>query len=236
MTTSAFDYSDGATTCRGQLALPDGDARAPGIAVFADIGGVGAHTIGKAESLAALGYVALAADTFGDGFVPADMAAGMPRYTALRNDPPALAARGRAALDALRAHPRCDGRLGAIGFCFGGSTVLEVVRHGCDGYLGGVSFHGGLSTAQPATTPFTTKLLVCHGAEDPLVPDAELVAFLREMAGVHADCQTIVYTGAVHSFTNRSADGSQMPGIKYDEPADRRSWVAMRAFFDEVFG
>ena len=236
MAASSFDYADGTTTCRGRLALPAGEARVPGIAVFADIGGVGDHSIGKAEKLATLGFVALAADTFGEGYVPPDMAAGMPRYLALRNDPAALAARGRAALDALRAHPRCDGRLGAIGFCFGGSTILEVARHGCEGYLGGVSFHGGLSTVQPATTGFPTKLLVCHGAEDPLVADAELVAFLREMAGVGADCQTIAYTGAVHSFTNPSADGSMMPGIKYNEPADRRSWAAMRTFFDEVFG
>jgi len=234
---SAFDYRDGDVTCRSQLVLPAGDARRPGIAVFADIGGIGEHSIRWATRLAdELGYVALAADTYGEGWVPADFAAGMPRLLELRGDPPKLAARGAAALAALAAHPRCDGRVGAIGFCFGGSVVLETARHGAPGYAAGVSFHGDVTTSQPATSGIATSLLVCHGAEDPLVPDAALVAFLREMAGVDADCQTIAYTGAVHSFTNRTADGSFNPGIKYHARTEARAWRAMTAHFAEVFG
>lgn len=234
MTTQPLDYMDGDTICKGRLALPAGDGKRPGIAVFSDIGGIGEHTEWYAERLAALGYVALAADTYGDGFTP-DFAAGMPVLQGWRADPSRLARRGGAALDALVAQPRCDGRLGAIGFCFGGSVVLELARHGHESYLAGVSFHGDVTTPQPATGQIAAKLLVCHGAEDPLVPDAALVAFLREMAGAHADCQTIAYTGAVHSFTNRSADGSMMPGIKYHEPTARRSWNAMAAHFAEAF-
>lgn len=235
--TESFDYTDGDVVCHGRLALPAGDDARPAIAVFADIGGIGEHSIRWATRLAdELGYVALAADTYGDGWNPESFEAGMPRLMAMRGDPVGLARRGAAALAALAGHPRCDGKLGAIGFCFGGSVVLEMARHNASGYVAGVSFHGDVTTSQPATAPLSTKLLVCHGAEDPLVPDAALVAFLREMASVDADCQTIAYTGAVHSFTNRSADGSFNPGIKYHARTEARSWRAMTAHFAEVFG
>ncbi len=235
MTSQTLDYHDGDAVLKGRIAVPAGDARAPGIAVFADIGGIGEHSVWYAERLAEAGYVALAADTYGDGLTP-DFQSGMPILMDWRADPARLAKRAAAALAALAAHPRCDGRFGAIGFCFGGSVVLELARHGHAGYLAGVSFHGDVTTPQMASKPIETKLLVLHGAEDPLVPDAALIAFLREMAGAGADCQTIAYTGAVHSFTNRQADGSMMPGIKYHEPTARRSWNAMLAHFTEVFG
>lgn len=235
--TEAFDYPDGDVTCRGQIALPAGDDPRPAIAVFADIGGIGEHSIRWATRLAdELGYIALAADTYGDGWTPENFEAGMPRLMAMRGDPPGLARRGAAALAALAAQPRCNGKLGAIGFCFGGSMVIEIARHGAPEYAAGVSLHGDVTTSQPATAPIATKLLVCHGAEDPLVPDAALVAFLREMAAVDADCQTIAYTGAVHSFTNRTADGSFNPGIKYHARTEGRAWRAMTAHFAEVFG
>ena len=235
MTTEPFDYRDGDTQCRGALALPGGSDKRPGIAIFADLGGIGEHTQRYANDLAALGYLALAADVYGDGKTPKDFAEGMPWVQGWKADPAGLAKRAAAALDALAAHPRCDGRLGAIGFCFGGTTVLELARHGHPGYLAGVSFHGDAATPQPASKPIATKLLVLHGAEDPLMPGPVLLAFLAEMAAVDADCQTIAYTGAVHSFTNRNADGSIMPGIKYHERTAKRSFKAMVAHFAEVF-
>lgn len=235
MTIAPFDYSDEGASLKGRIALPAGDGTHPGIVIFSDIGGIGDHAERYATDLAGLGYIALVADTYGEGLTP-DFESGMPILQAWRADPPRLAKRAAAALAALKAHPRCDGRFGAIGFCFGGSVVLELARAGHPGYLAGVSFHGDVTTPQPAAKPIDAKLLVLHGAEDPLVPDAALVAFLREMAAVDADCQTVAYTGAVHSFTNRSADGSIMPGIKYHERTAKRSWRAMAAHFAEVFG
>ena len=234
MTIEPLDYRDGDAQCKGQLALPAGDDRRPGIAVFADIGGIGEHSIWYAERLAELGYVALAADVYGDGKKPKDFGEGMPWVQAWKADPARLARRAGAALDALGAHPRCDGRFGAIGFCFGGTAVLELARHGHAGYLAGASFHGDAATPQPAAKPIDAKLLVLHGAEDPLMTYDVLTAFLGEMAKAGADCQTICYTGVVHSFTNRQADGS-MGFAKYDEPTARRSWNAMAAHFAEVF-
>lgn len=235
---AAFAYTHDDTTCRGFIALPAGDAPVPGVVLYADIGGVGEHTQTWADRIAAeLGMVALAADIYGEGRNPADMTQGMEWLTGYRNDPPRLRARAGAALAALKAHPRCDGRVAAIGFCFGGGTVLEVARDGNPDMIAGVSFHGALSTIAPAVPgAVTAKLLVCHGAEDPLVPPAELTGFLAEMRDAGADCQTIAYTGAVHSFTNEKADGSMMPGIKYHAPTARRSWNAMAAHFAEVFG
>ena len=238
MTTDAFDYPAPGATCRGRIALPVGSDRRPGVAIFADISGIGAHTAHWAERIAAgCGMVALAADMYGEGAVPKDFEEGVRWLGAYRADPPKTVARAGAALDALRAHPRCDGQLAAIGFCFGGSTALELARANFPGLAAVASFHGGLSTPSPAHRgAIEARLLVCHAAEDPLVPHAELTAFLAEMAAAGADCQTIAYTGAVHSFTNRDADGSRMPGIKYNEAADRRSYRAMVGHFAEVFG
>lgn len=235
--TTAFDYAHAGTTCRGAIALPAGDAKVPGIVIFADIGGIGAHTMAWADRIAVeLGYVALAADTYGEGRTPVDFQEGIAWLTPYRQDPAMTVARTGPAIAALAAHPRCDGRVAAIGFCFGGSISLELARANVPNLHAAVSFHGGLSTPAPASAPITAALLVCHGAEDPLVPPAELTAFLAEMAGVGADCQTIAYSGAVHSFTNESADGSMMPGIKYHAPTTRRAWAAMVAHFGEVFG
>ncbi|QMW22282.1 dienelactone hydrolase family protein [Sandaracinobacteroides saxicola] len=231
-------YHDGDQTCIGHLAVPDGDGPFPGVVVVHEAWGLGAHAMERAEKLAALGYVALAADIFGDRKIPANPPEAFAIIGDFRANPDRLRARAGAAVDALKAHPACDGRIGAIGFCFGGSTVLELARSGRADVLGVVSFHGALGSPGPSTSGgVTAKILVCHGADDPLVPADELSGFLAEMREAKADCQTIAYTGAMHSFTNREADGSLMPGIIYHAPTDARSWAAMKAFFaDEVFG
>lgn len=235
--TAPFAYPDADTTCRGGLALPAGDGRVPGIAVFADIMGVGDHNRRWADRIAAdLGYLALAADTYGEGRAPADFPQGVQWIGEWRADVPALVARGRAALDALAGHPRCDGRLAAIGFCFGGAVILELARAGTPGMAAGVSFHGALATSTKVEPgAIQAKLLVCHGAEDPMADYGVLSTFLGEMRDAQADCQTIAYTGVVHSFTNVSQDGSFNPALRFDAAANRRSWRAMAAHFDEVF-
>lgn len=235
--TQPFDYDHSGTTCRGAIALPPGTVKAPGIAILADIGGIGDHTKRWADRIAAeLGYVALAADVYGEGRAPADFQEGLKWIGEFRADPPHLVARATAALEALKVHPRCDGRLGAIGFCFGGGTVLEIARAAHPLMVTGVSFHGALdTTTEVAPGSIYAKLLVAHGAEDPLANYAVLTAFLAEMATADADCQTIAYTGVVHSFTNETADGSFMAGIKYNANAARRSYDAMAAHFREVF-
>ena len=236
--TQPFAYPDADVTCRGDLALPAGETRVPGIAIFPDIGGVGAHSRKWADRIAAdLGYLALAADTYGEGRTPDGFPQGMAWIGEWRGNIPALVTRARAALDALATHPRCDGRLAAIGFCFGGAVVLELARAGTPDMAAGVSFHGALATTtrvEPGA--IAAKLLVAHGAEDPMADYGVLSAFLGEMRDAQADCQTIAYTGVVHSFTNEAQDGSFSPALKFNAAANRRSWRAMAAHFEEVFG
>lgn len=234
-----FDYQDGAQRCRGVLALPDPakfPGPRPGVVAVHEAWGLGNQVRNRIAMLAELGYVALAADIFGDRHIPADPPEAFEIIGKWLADRPGLRVRAGAAVSALKAHERCNGQVAAIGYCFGGSTVLELARGGNPHVLGVVSFHGGLETPTPAEPgKVSAKILVCHGAEDELIPHAHLTAFLDEMAKAGADCQTIAYTGAKHSFTNPEARGELMPTIIYHERTDRRSWAAMQAFLAEVF-
>lgn len=236
-TTKDIRYPAEDVTAHGMFAEPDGAGRVPGIALFADIRGVNEQTREWAPRIAdELGYLALAADVYGGGQTITDFAVGMQWIGALLAEPDRLVGRARGALAALAAHPRCDGRLGAIGFCFGGSTVLALARGGTAELAAGVSFHGGLKTAKPAQAGnIPTRLLVLHGVADPMDDIASLGAFLAEMEAARADCQTIAYTGIGHSFTNPLADGSRGPGLKYDALTTQRAWRAMAAHFAESF-
>src|SRR5258708_15104181 len=156
----------------------------------------------------------------------------------LRTDPKKLRTRARAALSTLAALPQVDaGRLAAIGFCFGGSTVLELARDGAD-LKAVVSFHGVLTTDAPAAAgQVKASVLVCTGADDPLAPADHVIAFEQEMRTANvADWQVISYGNTLHGFTNPAANGSILPAALYNESADRRSWLAMAGLFDEVFG
>jgi dienelactone hydrolase len=155
----------------------------------------------------------------------------------LRNEPETLRARGRAALATLAALPQVDaGRIAAIGFCFGGSVALELARDGAD-IKAAVSFHGVLSTRTPAVAgAVKASVLVLTGADDPLAPPEQVRAFEEEMRAAEVrDWQVVNYGNTLHGFTNPAADGSMMRTALYNEQADRRSWVAMRGLFDEVF-
>jgi dienelactone hydrolase len=242
-----IEYRDGDVICKGRLVLPTGSDRRPGVVVFPDISGVGEHPIGRANRLAEeFGYIALVADVYGEGKAPPlPEAFNVVASWFLRPDD--LARRAAAALKALKAHPRCNGRLGAIGFCFGGATVLALARSGNSDLLGGVSFHGVLATPKPAVSGVVkAKLLVLHGADDPFAGDATFfgqggeiksktaLEFTQEMSAAGVDCQTVSYSGVVHAFTIPTADQFGTPGAKYDAVTDRRSWKAMADFFKEV--
>lgn len=245
--TEALDYRDGDVICKGQVTLPEGNDRRPGVIVFPDISGIGQHPISRASRLAEeLGYVALVADVYGEGKAPPLAEAGEV-VAAWLSRPADLARRGAAALQALKAHPRCNGRLGAIGFCFGGAAVLALARSGNSDLLGGASFHGVLATPKPAVPGVVkTKLLVLHGADDPFAGDLVFMGkggeiasktaleFTQEMSAAGVDCQTISYSGVVHAFTIPTAEMFGTPGARYDAATDRRSWQSMANFLSEV--
>ncbi|MEC3947962.1 dienelactone hydrolase family protein [Sphingobium sp. HWE2-09] len=251
------DYQDGDVICKGRLVLPSGTDARPGIVVFPDIFGIsdlsepGDHPIDRAIRLAdELGYVALVADVYGEG-APPPFPDAVDVVASWLANPEKIARRAAAAVEALKAHPRCDGRVAAIGFCFGGGVVMALVRSGAD-LVAGVTFHGVLATPKPALSGMVkAKLLVLHGGDDyggtggtgelafggegGDLKSATVIEFMQEMSAANIDCQMISYSGVVHAFTIAARDALGIPGVKYDAVADRRSWQAMVTFFEEIF-
>lgn len=238
MKTEDIEYRDGALTCKGYLVYDDKvQGKRPGILVVHEAWGLGKHAMERARMLAEIGYVALAADMYGGRRQLGKVEEMMEVLGDLRGNPLKLRARASAALEALKAQPQVDpSKIGAIGFCFGGSTVLELAR-GCYPVNAVVSFHGALEAVAPAEKGVVkSKVLVCTGADDPMVTPEHVVAFEDEMRKAGADWQVIAYGNTVHSFTNPEAGpNSPMPGLAYNATTDKRSWAAMRAHFDEAF-
>jgi dienelactone hydrolase len=233
--TERVDYRDGDTVCEGYLAWDDAvKGKRPGIVVVHDWMGQGEYGQRRARELAALGYVALAADIYGSGVRPKDASEAGALAGKYKGDLPLLRSRGRAALDALSKSAHVDvSRLFALGYCFGGTAALELARSGAP-LAGTVSFHGGLATKDPADARNVKgSVIAFHGAADPYVPPAEVAAFQKEMSDAKVDWEMVFYSGAVHSFTRPDAGNDPSKGVAYDEKADRRSWEAMKAFLAE---
>jgi len=237
MKTETVDYRSGATTMRGHLVYDETKSgKRPGVLVCHDILGLGSDPKRRAHMLAELGYVAFCVDMYGDGKEPKDFPEGMGWLMALINNRAELRNRVNAACATLASRPEVNsGKLAAIGYCFGGTTVLELARGGAN-VKGVVSFHGGLNTPTPADAKnIKGKVLACHGADDPLVPPAEVAGFIKEMQDGGCNWELIHYGNTVHAFTNPANDGKANPAAKYNEQADRRSWQAMKDFFGEIF-
>jgi dienelactone hydrolase len=238
MKTQQLAYTNGKTKFLGHLAWDDAVQGArPGIVVFPEAFGLGDHARERANRLAQAGYVALAADLHGDGFLHKDLASIGPVIQALYTDRAAWRSMATTALDALIAQPLVDrSRIGAIGFCFGGTTCLELARTGAA--VGAVvTFHAGLNVGLPEDPGrIRSKVLICHGAEDPLVKKEGIDAFMQEMRRDKVDWQFLYQGNTVHSFTEPAADARGMPGFAYSKKAEARSWAAMTQLFDETFG
>jgi dienelactone hydrolase len=239
--TEPVTYAAGDTTLRGCLATDRSKQGArPGVLVVHEWWGLNDYIRRRARMLAELGYSALAVDMYGDGKVadnPTDAGALM---NAVLADREAAEDRFRAAYELLRSQPTVDPtRIAAIGYCFGGAVVLHAARTGMP-LRGVVSFHGALSSFhKPAPGGVKAKLLVCHGAADRLVPEADVAAFKQEMDQAKADYRFIAYPNAQHGFTNPETDAAakRFGGfpIGYDAEADRRSWQDMTEFLARVF-
>ena len=170
---------------------------------------------------------------FGDG-VAGDRERVMACLMGLRDDPQRMSRRAEAGLAALARCPEAGGRFAAIGFCFGGLTVLTLARSGA-ALAGVVSMHGSLATVKPAEPgTVTARVLACHGALDPHVPLADVTRFAEEMDHARADWQLIMYGGAMHGFTHEHAVPGAIPGVAYDAATDQRSFLAARTFLAEA--
>ncbi len=236
--TKTVEYRQGDTRMVGYLAYPkDAAGSLPGVLVVHEWLGLNDYAKHRAEQLAELGYIALAADIYGDGKIAADVKEAGKLAGTYKSDRPLLRARVAAALAALKAQPGVvPDKIAAIGYCFGGTTVLELARSGAN-VAGVVSFHGGLDTPTPQDAKnIHAKVLALHGADDPYVPADQVAAFESEMRQGGVDWQLIAYGGAVHGFTNPANGGDNSKGAAYNAAADARSWAAMRYFFEELFG
>ncbi len=235
--TETLDYKQGDATLEGYLAFDQArKGKLPGVLVVHDWMGQGKFSKAKADALAEMGYVALSVDIYGKGVRPTGPKEAGEQATKYKNDRTLLRARINAALDELRKQPNVDPkRIAAIGYCFGGTTVLELARSGAD-VAGVVSFHGGLDTPTPADAKnIKCKVLVLHGADDPHVPLKDVTAFEDEMRKGNVDWQLIKYADSVHAFTNLEAGSDKSKGVAYNAKADHRSWEAMKQFFAEIF-
>ncbi|RYF94102.1 MAG: dienelactone hydrolase family protein [Caulobacteraceae bacterium] len=230
-------YSADGAAMIGRLFEPAGIGAAPLVLVAHESPGITEHTLQAARRMADKGFLALAVDYQGGGQVVTDRDEVMRRYARFMSDPAFIRARMGAALAALKAHPRADAsRVAAIGFCYGGTAALELARSGED-LKCVVGFHSGLGTARPEdAAAIKGKVMVCIGADDPVIPAEQRTAFEAEMRAGGVDWRLNLYGGTGHSFTNPEADGWRMPGFAFHRQNNDRALQALDELFDEVFG
>ena len=229
-----YPADNGATTCKGVVFRPD-DATGtlPVVMVTHAWDGLVQEVRDKAEKLAQAGYIAFAIDVYGDGKTESDPGKLMDTLGPYMADRGLLTSRMQAALAAAKGMEGGDpSRIAAIGYCFGGTAVLDLAR-ASDEVRGVVSFHGGLAGNDLSDASISAKVLVLHGEDDPLVPPEQVAAFKAEMKSRQADWQLVAYGDTMHGFTRPGANNPDF-GTVYSAGADARSWQAMLSFFDEV--
>ena len=237
--TLPMEYTHGDVVLEGFLAYDDSDdSPRPGVLIVHEWGGLGEHVKNSAQKLATAGYVGFALDMYGKGVYTEDPQEASKLAGAFRSGDDRTLMRERAAkgLEVLKGFKQCDpAHVAAIGYCFGGTTVLELARSGAD-LDGVVSFHGGLATPKTEDAKdIKARVLVLHGADDRHVKPEEVKTFVDEMTAADVDWQLVMYGNAVHSFTNPAAGDDPSTGVAYNEKAALRSWDAMLMFLHECF-
>lgn len=228
-------YREGDVELEGVLARPRMPGKHHGVVVVHEWMGVGPYVVRRAQQLAQLGYLALAADVYGRSNRPSNTDEAGRIAQSFRNDPQLIRRRMTAAVQFLQDHEDCSGQIAAIGYCFGGTCVLELVRSGAR-LAGAVNLHGRLQTSLPAARGAVhAPIQILLGADDPLIPQESVQGFVEEMRQAECDWQLTLYGRTVHSFTNPEVGRDATTGFAYDPVADQRSWAAMTAFLDECF-
>jgi dienelactone hydrolase len=233
----AVTYDAGGTTLKGYIAYDEKKAGPrPIVLVVPEWWGLTDYPRMRAKMLAEMGYLAMAVDMYGEGKTAGDpkeaQAAAMPFYT----DPQMGKQRLDAALAKAKSFAQADtSRVVAIGYCFGGSMVLNYAKMGAP-VAGVVSFHGGLEGIPPRKGT-RAQFLICHGGADEFVPQPQVDAFKKSMDSAGVNYIFKVYDSATHAFTNPDATKNgqkfNMP-IKYNGAADTASWNDMKAFFGKI--
>lgn len=233
----AIPYKHGDLQLEGYLAWDDSiQGKRPGVLVVHEWWGLNDYARERANKLAKMGYVAFALDMYGKGKLAAHPNEAREMATQVRSNVKDWQQRAVAGLDILKKQEQCDtSRIAAIGYCFGGSTVLQLAYTGAD-VKGVVTFHGALVPLDEAQAKgLKSKILVCHGADDAFISEESIDKFRHSLNQAKADWTMIYYAGAKHSFTDPGADAHNVDGLKYQAAADARSWQHMQDFFREIF-
>ena len=232
-----IDYKDGDVTLRGYLYWDDAFAgKRPGVMVVHEWWGLNDFARLRAEMLAESGYVAFAADMYGEARMTRKPEEAKAWRDSLVADAAAWQRRAALGLQQLAAHDNVDAaRLAAIGYSLGGATVMQLAYTGAE-LRGAVSFYGPLTRAQSDHgKQVKARVLVAHGHDDPFVSEDEMLAFRKSLSAAGIDWEMNIYAGATHGFANPYADGFGMEGLAYQEAADRRSWLRTLGFLREIF-
>lgn len=238
--TETIEYKSGDVILDGAVVydtvLLKKNKKLPGVIVVHDWMGAGDYVMMRAEQLAKLGYAAFVADIYGKGIRPKDAKeAGALAGKYKAGDRKEMRDRAEAAYTTFKSNKVVDSnKISAMGYCFGGTVVLEMARTGLP-LRGVMSFHGGLSAVSPDDAKnIKSKLLIMHGAIDPYVPAAEVAQFQKELNDAGVNYEFIAYSGAVHAFTLKAAGNDITKGAAYNEQADQRSFAQMKSFLTEV--
>ncbi|HZT79245.1 MAG TPA: dienelactone hydrolase family protein [Gemmataceae bacterium] len=234
--TRTITYQHGGKTFKGFLAWDDAArGKRPGVLVCHEWWGLNDYARKRAEQLAGLGYVAFAGDMYGEGKVTEHPKEAGQMAGEVRKNVKEWQARAQAALKVLRDQENVDPkRIAVIGYCFGGSTALQLAYTGAD-VAAVVTFHAALPTpdAEQAKA-IKAKLLICQGALDSFVPETSAQKLRAALDEAGVDYEMIYFGGAYHSFTVKGIDKVGVKGLAYNAAADRRSWQAMRNLFHET--
>lgn len=236
MITSTLDYKDGDTELEAYIAYQETDSQVPVVLVAHDWTGRREFACRAAERIAAWGYIGFALDVYGKGVFgkDGDVEGNSALMGPFAEDRNLLRQRMKAALVTARNIPQANAtQVAAIGYCFGGMSVLELARSGAE-LTGVVSIHGILAAGNAASEPVVAKVLCLHGHDDPMVPPEQVLAFETEMTKAGADWQLHTYGNTVHAFTNPNANNPDF-GTVYSESAETRAYVALSNFLQEIF-
>ena len=230
-----ISYEHGDVQLEGFLAWDDAKTgKRPGVMVVHEWWGLNEYARDRARQLARLGYAAFAVDMYGKGQVTTHPDQAETWMKQAQADVKQWQARALKGLDVLRSQALVDAqRTAAIGYCFGGATVLQLAYSGAD-VNGVVSFHGALPLP-PQALSAKAKILIAHGNADPFLNEEHVRKFRLALDAANLDWHMVIYAGARHSFTNPGADAHGIDALKYDRQADMRSWKHMQLFFEEIF-
>ena len=235
----AISYSADTVTMNGFVAYDaSSDKKRPVVLIVHEWWGLNDYTRSRARQLAAMGYLAMAIDMYGNGKQGDNPEMAGQLAAPFYKDPAMAKVRFDAALAKVKLMPQADtNRVAAIGYCFGGAQVLNMAKLGCP-LAGVVSFHGGLAGVPADKNLLKAPILVCHGEADSFVSAAEVAAFKKQMDSIGANYTFKSYANATHAFTNPDATENgkkfNIP-ISYNAAADSSSWNDMKAFFAQIF-